>query len=469
VKTLVALVIVLGGCFNPKAAPGGPCGPGGACPDGLACAFATQTCEDVAGGVLELDRTAIEFDMLACGGTASLFATLHNAGDQPIGFTITTDVPGLTVTPMTGTIAPDASVQLSVTAMADPVGLPGVVISGNLLVQSDNLALAPINVPVSLSTIGGVVTVDASTVDFGQVAMATSHNHDLTVGNSGNTLVSVMAGPFTSAPFTVTGMASFPLAPGASHVVTIQFVPPASQSYAYQLPLQVTGATCQPTPQVDVVGAGSVNALLLDHTSIDFGAVACGSGTDSRMLVVTNTNASAYPFTASVTTGATSFSVAPTSGTVVASGTTSISVSRVAVAIPAATGMTTGNLHLVVTGPPNGTSDTPLQYDVTGSSLSPSATSISFGDTNPGSSKTRSITVTNNGNQVADVTVARTAGSSTFTGPGSFQIAPGAAQMVTFTFQPTTTGTVTADFSLSASNQCSSTLSIHVTGKGDSG
>lgn len=422
----------------------------------------TQTCE-VTGGELGVDHTTLDFTMVPCGGSSTSTLSLQNSGSQPIMFDITSDVPGVTITPASGTVAAGDQVTISVMAMADAVGTPGVPMTGELTIQTNNPTVPPISVPVTLTTVGGVLTTDQSTLDFGQVTMATAHSQSVNLTNTGNSMLSVTAGPFTGQAFTVTSASTFSLAPNASHPVDVQFDPPATQSYGYQLPLQVVGATCQPTPLVNVLGVGSLDAVLLNHTSLDFGSVACGAASAMKTLTIMNSNASSYPYTASVTAGSPMFSVSPASGTVIASGDTPLTVTRAAVSIPTTTGMITGNLHLVVTGPPNGTNDVALKYTITGASLSPSTNSVSFNDVDLNSSRSTMVTITNNGNQTANIMVNVT-GSTELTGPSSFQVGAGAMVQMMITFHPTAIGTVTADFTLSASNQCSSPIVIHASG-----
>jgi hypothetical protein len=462
VRRFLVVLAVVSACYSAKPDTGSPCGPGEPCPTGQSCSVVTQTCE-ITGGELSVDHTTLDFTMVPCGGSSTSTLALHNAGSQPITFDITSDVPGVTVAPATGTVAAGEQVTISVTAAADAIGTPGVPMTGQLSIQTSDPTVPPISVPVTLSTVGGILSTDQSTLDFGQVTMSTPHTQTVNLSNAGNSMIAIAAGPFSDPAFTVTSAAMFSLAPGASHAVDIQFDPPATQSYGYQLPLQVTGPTCQPTPLVQVTGVGSLDAVLLDHTTLDFGSVACGSGSAMKTLTISNSNASSYPYTASVTTGGTKFSVAPTSGTVVASGTTPIVVTRAGVSIPTATGMVSGNLHVVVTGPPNGTNDVALKYDITGADLSASTTSLDFPDVDVNSSRSKTVTITNNGNQTANITVTRS-GSSEMSGPSTFQVAAGAMVAMMITFHPTAVGTVTADFALSAPNQCSSAIVIHVSG-----
>jgi len=415
------------------------------------------------GGALDTDHATIDFAMLACGASSSMTVTLHDSGDKAIVFTVDTDVPGVDVSPTMATIEPGGDVALAVTARADAIGLPGAAMNGELVIATDDPTL-DFSIPVSLTTAGGVVTADQSTLDFGQVTTATAHTRTVMVANTGNATVSLTAGPFADPAFTITSSPTFELAAGASQAIDVRFDPALSQAYSFQLPLTTTtGATCQAMPLVLTTGVGTLSSVLLDHTTLDFGAVSCGSASSQMTLTVTNGNAVSYPYTATVSAGAGSFTGNPTSGTVPASGTTMVAISRAAVQSPAATGTVTGNLHVVVTGPPSGTTDVPLHYDVTGASLTANMTAIDFGTVSQ--STQRTVMITNGGNQLANVQVTRT-GSSRFSAPTSFQVPASSTKNMTITFSSTSSYTSTADFAIGASNLCSSPISIHTTGQG---
>jgi hypothetical protein len=162
----------------------------------------TQTCE-LTGGELGVDHSTLDFAMLPCGGTSTSTLVLHDKGTQPIMFTVSSDVPGVTVTPASGTVAAGADLQLSVVAMAEAMGTPGLAMTGELTIQTSDPTVPPITIPIMLTTTGGVITVDQSTLDFGQVTTATSHTLTANLTNTGNGMVSVKVGPFADPAFDV--------------------------------------------------------------------------------------------------------------------------------------------------------------------------------------------------------------------------------------------------------------------------
>ncbi len=428
-----------------------------------ACRQVAGLDDPVPSTTVTVDHDTIDLSTVSCGASKALTLVIANGAAQAVNYTITSDTPGITTDPTTGTIPATLSAQVTVTATADAIATPGAEVSGILQIETDDPDVPSIQVPIKFQPAGAVVTADHTTVDFGQVAANTSHGNMVTLTNTGNAPVQVMAGPFASGTFAVTSPSSFELAPQASQPVDISFDPPLAQAYMYQLPLVMTGAVCAMPPTVVVLGAGSTNPVLLDHTSLDFGNVMCGSSSANTMLTMTNSNASSYPFTATVTAGASAFSVAPGSGTLPASGMASVTVTRAAVPTPIMTGQVSGNLAVAITG--QGTTDVPLTYNVSGAYLTASSTTM-YIQTVVGQSSTRSVTITNSGDQVATVMVNET-GSNELTSALSFQVAPGAMQTFSVTFSPTVTGTVTASFDLVASNACSPPLTIMVTGSID--
>ncbi|MGE5180458.1 MAG: choice-of-anchor D domain-containing protein [Acidobacteriota bacterium] len=406
------------------------------------------------GGSLTADRASIDFDALPCGGSSSIVVTLTNGGDTAVAFTAVVDVPGVSATPADGTVPPGGSASLTLAATAAAVATPGEAMSGELVLDTDDPAIGQLSVPVSVTTTGGVLAADATTLDFGEVGVSTMHSQMVTLSNTGTAMVSVMTGTFTT-PFSITSSPAFDLAPGASQPVVVGFDPPANQGYSYQLPLVVSGPTCGPVPLVQVTGVGSSSPVLLDHTTVDFGDVTCGAAAASITVNMTNANATSYSYTAGITAGST-FGVSPTSGSVPASGSASVDVSRGAVTIPATPGAVSGNLNVAVTG--NGTTNVPLSYTVSGAVVSSSAPSVRFST----SSGQQSVTITNSGNQNASLTVTRT-GSSLFSAPTSFQVGPGSMATLTVSYAGGL-NVASADFAIAATNLCSTALTIHASG-----
>ena len=126
---------------------------------------------------------------------------------------MTADLPGIEVTPAEATLKPGDSVALTISMTADPAAIPGIAMMGELLLQSDNPAVPPVVVPIRVVPVGGVITTDLGTVDFGQVGTATAHTLAVTLSNTGNKSFSVMAGPFANPAFTISGSSMFALAP----------------------------------------------------------------------------------------------------------------------------------------------------------------------------------------------------------------------------------------------------------------
>ncbi len=406
------------------------------------------------GGSLAADRASVEFDALPCGGSSTVDVTLKNGGDTAIGFTAVVDVPDVTVTPADGSVPPGGTATLTLAASAAAVATPGDAMTGELVLDTDDPQIGQLSVPLSLTTSGGVLETDATTLDFGQVGIATQHSQMVNVSNTGTTSVSVMTGTFAS-PFSITSAPQFELAPGASQAIVVGFAPAASQAYSYQLPLSVSGAMCGPVPVVAVTGVGSSSPVLLDHTTVDFGDVTCGTAAASVTVKMTNANATSYSFTAGITAG-TSFGVNPASGSVPASGSTSVDVTRAAVTIPATPASITGNLNVAVSG--NGTTNVPLSYTISGAVVSSSAQDVQFST----SSGQQTVMITNSGNQNAALTVTRT-GSSLFSAPTSFQVGPGNSTSLTISYAGGLT-VASADFAIAASNLCSTALTIHASG-----
>lgn len=96
-----------------------------------------------------------------------------------------------------------------------------------------------------------------------------------------------------------------------------------------------------------------------------------------------------------------------------------------------------------------------------------SATSLSFGTVNVGSTSQQTTNVSNGGTADLTVTVARCSGTSTeFTAsPASFTVAPNGRQAVSVTYAPTAAGTDSGCIAV-ASNAATGTVNVQVSGAG---
>ena len=415
---------------------------------------------------------ALAFDDLACGSSKAATLSMQNSTAAPIAFTCTSTVGALTVTPSSGTVAPGATVELVATAAAPLQSIPGASVDGDLVIQTDAVGAEPIDLPIHLTTSGGVVVLDQSSLDFGQVQDNGTATRTLTLHNTGNATVMVSAGAFADPAYSITDATTVQLVGGGSGVFDVAFMPQQEEVFTDVLPLLVTGNLCRPAPSaVTITGAAIAGTILLDETTLDFGTATCGGGASTLGLTMTNL-AGPTTYAAAITAGA--YDVAPTAGSLPA-GDTSLAITRQVVGVPTVPGPATGTLHLDFTNPPQG-EDVTLRHNIVGPWLEVDQPAFDFGMVPNNASVDVTVQVSNTGNDIANVQIVPVGGASTRTtvSPTAFQIPPATSQPVVFTFtnhdnfapgaiHPLVIKTITKDFQLGATDQCSTTLTVHTT------
>jgi HYDIN/CFA65/VesB family protein len=228
------------------------------------------TCKNVAGDAVNVTG------WVASMSTASEFHVEPYAG-----------MPGLLQADESFTISVRFSPTMA-TLQAHPTG--AIVING-MLTTADR-PLMPVTIQLKGNAGGPAITVLPTALDFGQVALGTSHRKRLLVQNGGYAPLIVssakpdMAGDmiYTADPQMIT------LAVGTSTVINVTFAPQMEQEYSSNL-LIVSNDGSTPTLQVPLHGQG-VNLppcnFSLMPTIVNFGVVNARS-TAHQMVRITNT------------------------------------------------------------------------------------------------------------------------------------------------------------------------------------
>jgi Abnormal spindle-like microcephaly-assoc'd, ASPM-SPD-2-Hydin len=135
--------------------------------------------------------------------------------------------------------------------------------SGSLTLVSD-AATSP--APITLSgtgiTVGLTLSVNPSSVSFGNVNISATASKNVTVTNTGNSNVAISSVTLTGAQFTLSGGSAVTLTPSQSITLTVQFGPTAAGAAAGTLSI-VSNATGSPAT-IAVTGSGV--AAPVQHT-----------------------------------------------------------------------------------------------------------------------------------------------------------------------------------------------------------
>ncbi|MEO8085601.1 MAG: choice-of-anchor D domain-containing protein [Bacteroidota bacterium] len=336
----------------------------------------------------------------------------------------------ITVDQTAGTVTPGGSSILNVTFHAS--SLPSGTYYGILGINTNDPNNPYIAVSCTLTVTGGpIVTLSDSCVDFGTILENTTLQQTFTLFNSGCDSL-VVTGITASLPeYTVTNVPAL-LLPGASTQVTVTFSPLAVGVYNGSITIQnnagdttfCLNGSAGPAPVINTVA--SVSNQILSCT-----------GTTTSNFSIGNTGGSDLNYTI---TGIPSWAqLSSTTGTVIAAGSTSITVTF------NATGLNDGtyNATLVVTtnDPVTPTVSIALSLTVDGDpQVAVSLTCVNFTAIFEGATSQLTFSISNTGCDTLDVTglVSSLPEYTTSAAPGN--ILPGGSAIITVTFHPLIAG-----------------------------
>jgi len=308
----------------------------------------------------------------------------------------------------------------------------------------------------------GQLTVVPASISFSNVKVGNNQSQPATMNNSGGSSLTVNTATATGTGFSVTGL-SLPLTLGVgqSQDFTVVFTPQSTGKSNGNLAIGNTGST--PTVNVPLSGTSQSDGVLTaSPLSLNFGSVLVGSN-QTLSETLTNTGGSNLTVTQVNTTG-TGFS---TSGlslplTLAAGQSQPFNVTFA----PSASGTSSGNIAIISSSTP--TINVALSGNgLAAGALTPSTSSLSFGNVQVGSNQQQSETLTNAGGTNVNITQATISGtgfSMTGLNPPR-QLTPG--QQVTFpvTFAPTSPGIYSGNISI-VSDASNPNLTIPLGGTG---
>jgi hypothetical protein len=294
-------------------------------------------------GTVAYSPSALAFGLVDCGSQASpQTVTFSNAGNQPYTITAALDAGTaytFAITPASGVVAASGTATVTVTPLAIPQtsAVPGGYgdwLTVDTTVNDGDGGTVDVVIPLTESAQGAILT--GFTPTNGQVAFSNtpaggSSTYQLYLANEGNvpaTLAYSNVAPptdFSFAPVTVPG--------GGNSTWNTTFTPQAAQAYNGSATLGVAAGTvlCQPFPNppasLTLTGTGiNTPTFTASPNPVSFGQVACGSAAPAPQIVtLSNSGTAAVTWTAALM-DATLFSISPSSGTVNASSTGTITV-----------------------------------------------------------------------------------------------------------------------------------------------
>jgi hypothetical protein len=404
-----------------------------------------------------------------CGGTATETFTVNNTGNATLEYSLELSDPTFTVVPTEGTVLAGTSTTFTVTAHVAANATAGTNLTATLTATT-NLPGSPHTVPVVVTPHGAHITFTPPSVGFGQVeAGSTSAPSTVVVANTGNAqaMITIAAPPQGSDFARLFGTGGvITLQGGQNAVASFTYHPGAVGPDALAPVVTITGLQCGTAPSaIPLSGEGTITGgVLVQGGPIDFGAIDCGSTSGTATLTLMNTAALPANFSAAFVTDPDGdhlrYSVAPASGTVAANGSTTLTVTRLAIATPATPRAYDAILRVSTTLPVAHDTDVTVHQALTGPFLVATPTATNFGYASLGTTRTAPLSIQNTGNAAATL-------QSNTSAPFALQlpamISSGETQPGTMTYTPAALGTTTGNATLDAPGACSAPLALGFT------
>ena len=323
----------------------------------------------------------------------------------------------------------------------------------------------------------GQLSLNPSSLNFGNVKVGTNNTSNVTLSNSGATDVNITQAALSGASFTTSNLAlPLTLHPGGTAAFSVTFAPTAAGNFSGSVSFSTNTVQNRAqlrhraqAVQADVVvlalnGVGvDVGTLSASPANVAFGSVQVG-GNSSKSETLTNTGGSSVTISQASVTGA-GFSISGL--TLPATLAVNQSIAFTVKFAPTAAGAVTGNLAIV-----SDASNSPLNIALSGTGdapgqLSASPTSLAFGNVQVSSSSAKSETLTNTGGTTVTISQANVTGAgysvSGLTLPAT--LAPSQSVAFTVTFAPTAAGSANGTLSI-VSDASGSPLNIGLSGIG---
>jgi Abnormal spindle-like microcephaly-assoc'd, ASPM-SPD-2-Hydin len=417
---------------------------------------------DTKPGLLAVAPTSISFGIVRVGNNQSQPATMTNSGGSSLSVTkLTPTGTGFTVSGLSLPVTLAAGQSQGFTVIFAPQALGTV--SGNLAIANTG-STPTVNVALSGgSQTAGALTPSPSSLNFGNVQLGSKQTLSETLTNTGGSSLTVTAVSPTGTGFSVSGLTlPLTLPAGQSQPFSVTFTPQSAGTVSGNLAITNTGST--PTVNIALSGGSqTAGAITPSPSSLNFGSVQVGN---NQILPETLTNSGGSSVTVTqVNPSGTGYTVSGLSLPLML--TAGQSQAFNVTFTPSAAGSSSGNLA-IISDASNSTVNVTLSGNgLAAGALTPSPSSLSFGNVQVGHNQQLSETLTNSGGVNVNISQATVSGSG-FTMSGlnaPLLLTPGQHFTFTVTFTPPSTGNYTGGVSI-VSNASNPNLSIPLSGTG---
>lgn len=402
-----------------------------------------------------------------CGAATTTTFMVTNRGGGELTYRITSSDPIVAVVPDQGAIIAGTSTTFTVTAQIPAAATAGQALAATLTVETNLPGHATATVPVRVTPRGATIAVEPPSVGFGQFETGLGATRGFTVRNTGTAAaivtVAAPAAPFGRS-FGAAGVAT--VAAGADVTGEVTFQPTLVGAATATAAITIAGAVCGPRPAaLALTGEGArPGGVLVQGVPVDFGPIDCGTASASRTFTLVNTAQQPSPFTITALADGEGddarYQIAPASGTIAAQGTQVVTVTRLAVPVPATPRAYDARLRVHTTLPVATDTDVDVRQTLRGPVLSASVASLDFGYVPAEGSETAPFTLTNTGTTAATLT-ATTPANFDATIPA--MLAAGAAgAAASITYSAPVAAPVTGSATIDAPGACSAPVTLQL-------
>jgi hypothetical protein len=429
-----------------------------------------------AGLLIALPDT-VDFGTVPVGQKATSSVTLINKSSSPIEISqVTLTGQGFSVSSqnnLPATLAAGSTMKVAVEF--NPVASGDA--QGQVSVTSSISATAAVKVGLKgKGTTTGTTTlsINPTSLSFGNVLLNTPSTQAITLTSTGTSAVTVSAATISGTGFTMSGV-TFPVKinAGQSATLNVQFDPTVTGSATGQLTITSNSST-NGTAVVSLSGTGTTSStstgtptLSINPTNVSFGNVLLNTPS-TQAITLTSTGTSAVTVSAATISG-TGFTMSgitlPVTLNTGQSATLNVQFD------PTVTGSATGQLTITSDSSTNGTAVVSLNGTGTATgtpTLSIDTTNLAFGNVSLNMPSTQPITLTSTGTSAVTVSAAAISGTG-FTMSGvTFPVTlnPGQSATLNVQFDPTVTGAVTGQLTITSNSSANGTAVVSLSGTG---
>src|ERR1700691_6245405 len=416
------------------------------------------------GPSIEISPSTVSFGNLAVGQSATKTVTVTNNGNTLLtvsgisvaGTGFSASGPKLPMSLSAGQSASISAVFKPTTGNAD---------TGTITIVSNSEGSPSL---VTLSGTGttpgaAALTASPSSVAFGSVAVGSEATQTIQLANTGSAAVAISKVAFSGTGVSVSGVtAPMTLEGGKSASLTVTYKPTSPTTLTGSI--SITSNASDSSMVIGINATATSSTLAATPSSVSFGNVVVGSDTTQtiRLQNIGTSEVKISAVTPSVANVTVSGIALPSN---LAPGT---SVTLTAAYKPTAAGSVSGKITVTSTAVGSPTIiDLSATAGAASIQLTPSATSLSFGNVTVGASGTNELTVKSTGNTNASISKVAISGTGFVLGSSVASVILDPSQSETYTvhFDPTAAGSVTGTLTIT-SNAANSPMKISLSGSG---